>query len=103
MPDHVFRHRELVVDLAIVNLEFETDEVREDGRGAGVSLDRRSGGLSWLWSDDREPALVMLNNHDKNATAMEAIREDVWSCGRNVSEVLTMRDVRATNLSTQSA
>ncbi len=55
MPDHILRHRELVVDLPIMNLEFEAHEVREDSCSTSVSFDGWCGGLTWTRSYDRQP------------------------------------------------
>ena len=40
MPHHILGHRDVVVDLAIVDLEFEAHEVWEDGCGPGLRFDR---------------------------------------------------------------
>ena len=39
VPHHILCHRDIVVDLAIVHLKFETHEVREDGCGTGLRFD----------------------------------------------------------------
>lgn len=49
---HIFGDRHLVVDLAIVHRELETDEAGEDGGGSCLRLDRL-GPLTGLRSDDR--------------------------------------------------
>lgn len=48
MSHHILRHRELMIDLAIVHLELEAHEVGQDGRGARMRLDGWSGGLTRL-------------------------------------------------------
>ena len=39
MSNHIFCDGHVVVDLAIVYLELETDKVGEDGRGSGLGSD----------------------------------------------------------------
>jgi hypothetical protein len=51
VADHVLRYRELMVDLAIVNLKFEADEVGEDSSGARVCFDGWSGCLPRPWAN----------------------------------------------------
>ena len=41
MADHVLRYPNIIVALAIVNLENEAHEVRQDRCSAGLRLDRR--------------------------------------------------------------
>lgn len=41
MADHVFGYRHRVVHLAVVDLEVQAHEAREDGRGAGLGADGR--------------------------------------------------------------
>lgn len=53
MADHVLGYADIVVDLAIVHLEDETDKVGQDGRTSGLRLDRRRA-LAWLRSNDRK-------------------------------------------------
>ncbi len=51
VADHILRYPDILIDLAVVHLEDETDKVREDGGTSGLSFDRwRS--FAWLWSDD---------------------------------------------------
>ena len=39
VPHHILCHRDIMIDLAIVHLEFKAHEVREDGGGAGLRFD----------------------------------------------------------------
>lgn len=41
VSDHLLGDGEVVVDLAVVDLEPQADKVGKDGGGAGLSLDRR--------------------------------------------------------------
>ena len=40
MPDHVLGDGDVVVDLAVVDLELEADEAGQDGGGARLRPDR---------------------------------------------------------------
>jgi len=40
VPDHVLRHRELVINFPIMHLKLQADEVRQDGCGARLSFYR---------------------------------------------------------------
>lgn len=53
MSDHVFRYRDVVVDLAVVHGELEADEAGQDGGGSRLGLDGL-GPLAGLGADDRE-------------------------------------------------
>jgi hypothetical protein len=39
MPNHIFRHRELMINLPIVNLKLQSDEIWQDGCRACLCLD----------------------------------------------------------------
>ncbi len=41
MPHHILRDRDLVVDLAVVDLEAQSHEIRQDGGRARLRSDRR--------------------------------------------------------------
>lgn len=51
MTDHILGDSDIVVDLAVVNLENQADKVGQDGGTACLRLDRR-GTLAGLWADD---------------------------------------------------
>ena len=53
MPDHIFGYGDLVVHLAVVHLELETDEVGQDGSGAGLRPNRPDG-LAGSWAHYRK-------------------------------------------------
>lgn len=53
MADHFLCYPHIVIDLAVVHLEDESDEVGENGCAAGLSLDWRCA-LSWLCANDGE-------------------------------------------------
>jgi hypothetical protein len=53
---HVLRHRHLEVILSIVNFEVESDEVGQDGRGAGLRADGRDFVTGFLGPDNGETA-----------------------------------------------
>ena len=79
MPDHILRHRELMVDLSIVDLELEAHEVGQDGGGARVCFDWWRRGLAWCWTDYWKTMGIELVVKRGKTSNWEAIREDVWT------------------------
>lgn len=57
MPDHILGDGDVVVDFSVVHLEFQTNEVGEDGCGAGFCADG-AGGLAWFGAGDGEAVIV---------------------------------------------
>jgi hypothetical protein len=51
MPDHLFSNSHIVVDLPIVNLEFEPNKIWQDRSAAGLRLDGWSP-LTWCRTND---------------------------------------------------
>lgn len=51
MSNHIFRYPDVVVDLAVVDLEDEADEIRQDRGTAGLGFDWRCA-LASFWSYD---------------------------------------------------
>lgn len=51
MTDHILSDSDIVVDLAVVDLENQADKVGQNGGTACLRLDRR-GTLAGLWADD---------------------------------------------------
>ncbi len=51
MPDHILRDRHINIEPAIVHLELKPHEVRQDGRGSVLRLDRHDA-LAWFRADD---------------------------------------------------
>ena len=56
MADHLLGDDEIVVDLAVVDLELEADKVGQDGGGPGLRADRGNL-LARLGALDREAIL----------------------------------------------
>ena len=52
MPHHLLRNRQIVVYLPIVNLKFESHEVRQDGCGTRLRFDWWGGFLAGFRTDD---------------------------------------------------
>ena len=55
VADHLLRDGHVVIHLAVVHLELQADEVRQNGRGPRLRPDRWDL-LSWGWACDGEPA-----------------------------------------------
>ncbi len=51
VSDHVLRYAHIVVDLAVVDLEDEADEVRENRCASSLGFNRRNP-IAWLRSYD---------------------------------------------------
>lgn len=82
MSDHIFCDSHVVVDLAIVYLEFETDKVGEDGGRSCLRSDGRNF-LAWLGTDNWETSgdRMLVNWELGVERARKAsLRNDMWSC-----------------------
>ena len=53
VPYHILGDSDIVVDLAVVDLENEADKVRQNCCAACLGLDWRCS-LAWFWSHDRK-------------------------------------------------
>ena len=97
MSHHVFRYPNIVVDLAIVNLENQTNKVGEDRRSSRLGLDRRHT-LTSLWPDYGQTGVVLLGGvcWTESEMSWSNIRDNVRACLNNVSE----RSARERSLST---
>lgn len=61
MTDHILSDSDIVVDLAVVDLEDQADKVGQDGGTACLCLDRR-GTLAGLGSNDGQSVFYCRQN-----------------------------------------
>jgi hypothetical protein len=53
MPNHILRDQNIMINLPIIHLEFQPDEIRQDGCASGLRFDR-GGFLAGRRADDVE-------------------------------------------------
>lgn len=71
MADHILGDSDIVVDLAVVDLENQADKVGQDGGTACLGLDR-GGTLAGLWADDGQSVCLVVR-----VGSREAVRESM--------------------------
>lgn len=81
MSHHVFRYPNIVVDLAVVYLENQTNKVGENRRASRLGLDGNHTVTS-LWPDYGQTAVVLLGYvcRTKSEMSWSNVRDDVRAC-----------------------